>query len=143
MIELTISKGIRKTRIKMFTSIDDLPIERFMKANKYWMLHDSIGSDISDFDKNHYNKFALIAGDKAKTLKELENFRILVFNIMNEINVQHLSFACLIHSVNDVEIKDLSEESLKGLLQLLSNKGLTQAVLKKKLKVSGNRYMKN
>ena len=88
MIEFTIKKGVRNTRVKMYTSIEDLPIERFMKANKYWMLHDSIGSDISDFDKNHYSKFVLIAGDKAKTLKELENFRILVYNIMNEVNVE-------------------------------------------------------
>ena len=136
MIELTLRKGIRNTRVKLYNSIDDLPVERFMKANKYWMLHDSIGSDISDFDKNHYAKFILIAGDKAKTLKELENFRILVYNIMNEINVEHLSFAILVHSINGVEIHDLSEESLRSVLKRLSDAGLTQAMLKKKLNLS-------
>ena len=119
----------------MYDDIDQMPITRFMLANKYWMLHDSIGSSIVDFDKNHYSKFALIAGDKEKTLKELANFRILVYNIMNELNVQHLSFACLVHSVNGVEIKDLSEISLKRLLEDLSHLGLTQDILKKKLKV--------
>lgn len=104
-----------------------------MLANKYWMLDDSIGSCIEDFDKNHYSKFALIAGDKEKTIKELANFRILVYNIMNEINVQHLSFACLIHSINDKEITDLSEANLKNILESLSLAGLTQAMLKKKL----------
>jgi len=143
MIDFVIRKGIRKTRLKLFDSIEDLPIERFMKANKYWMLHDSIGSDISDFDKNHYNKFALIAGDKEKMLKSLENFRILVFNIMNEINVQHLSFACLVYSINDQLITDLSEESLKGVLKRLSDLGLTQDLLKKKLNPSGKQSIKN
>ena len=133
MIEFTIKKGIRNTRIKMYTSIEDLPIERFMKANKYWMLDDSIGSCIEDFDKNHYSKFALIAGDKEKTIKELANLRILVYNIMNEINVQQLSFACLIYSINDTEVTDLSEDNLKKILKSLSSAGLTQAVLKKKL----------
>jgi len=142
MIEFTIKKGVRNTRVKMYNSIEDLPIERFMKANKYWMLHDSIGSDISDFDKNHYSKFVLIAGDKAKTLKELENFRILVYNIMNEVNVEHLSFAVLIHSINEAEIRDLSEESLRSVLKRLSDAGMTQEILKKKLK-SGIRFTKN
>lgn len=142
MIEFTIKKGIRNTRVKMYTSIEDLPIERFMKANKYWMLHDSIGSDISDFDKNHYSKFVLIAGDKVKTLKELENFRILVYNIINEVNVEHLSFAVLVYSIDDKEMHDLSEESLKSILKRLSDAGLTQEKLKKKLKL-GIRFTKN
>jgi len=142
MIEFTIKKGIRNTRVKMYTSIEDLPIERFMKANKYWMLHDSIGSDISDFDKNHYSKFVLIAGDKVKTLKELENFRILVYNIINEVNVEHLSFAVLVYSIDEVEMHDLSEESLKSVLKRLSDAGLTQEKLKKKLKL-GIRFTKN
>ena len=137
MKELIIKKGVRRTKIVIYDDIDQLPIKRFMLANKYWMLDDSIGSDIQDFDKKHFSRFALIAGDKEKTLKELANFRILVYNLMNEINIQHMSFACLIHSVNGVEVTDLSEESLNKLLDDLSTLGLTQDVLKKKMKPSG------
>jgi len=143
MIELTIKKGIRRTKLKLYGSIEELPVERFMKANKYWMLDDSIGSDISDFDQKHYSRFTLIAGDKEKTLKELQNFRILIYNIMNEINVQNLSFACMVHSVNDVEITDTSEQSLKSLIKKLSDAGLTQEILKKKLKSSAVPSMKS
>ena len=132
MTELTIKKGVKRTRVMMYDDIDQMPITRFMLANKYWMLHDSIGSSIEDFDHNHYPKFTLIAGDKDKTLKELANFRILVYNIMNEINVQHLSFACMIHSVNDKEVTDFSENNLKSILAELSKQGLTQSLLKKK-----------
>lgn len=134
MKELILRKGVKRTRVMIYNEIEQLPITRFMLANKYWMLHDSIGSSIEDFDKNHYSKFALIAGEKEKCLKELANFRILVYNIMNEINVQHLSFACLVYSVNGVEFTDTSEESLNRLLKDLSDRGLTQDVLKKKLK---------
>lgn len=134
MKEIILKKGVRRTRVIIYDEIEQMPITRFMLANKYWMLHDSIGSNIEDFDKNHYSKFTLIAGDKEKTLKELQNFRILVYNIMNEINVQHLSFACLVYSVNGVEFTDLSEDSLKRLLEDLSNAGLTQDILKKKFK---------
>lgn len=132
MIEISFRKGLKKTTLSLYDDIDQLPVERFNKANKYWMLHDNIGSSIADFDTNHFNKLALLAGDKVKCIAELNNFRILVFNIQNEINVEHLSFACLIHSVDGVEQSDLSEDALKRLLKRLSDKGLTQDILKKK-----------
>ena len=133
MIELSWRRGIAKHTVKLYDDIDQLPVERFNKANKYWMLHDNIGSSISDFDTNHFNKLALLAGDKEKCIAELNNFRILVYNIQNEVNVEHLSFGCLIHSINDKEVTDLSEGALKTVLKDLSDKGLTQDVLKKKL----------
>ena len=133
MIEITFHKGLKKTSIKMYDDIDQLPIERFNKANKYWMLHDSIGSSIQDFDLNHFNKLILLAGDKEKCKAELQNFRILVYNIQNEVSVEHLSFACLVHSINGVENDDLSEDALNKILKELSDRGLTQDILKKKL----------
>jgi len=133
MIEITFQKGLRRTVLKMYDDIDQLPIERFNKANKYWMLHDSIGSSIQDFDLNHFNKLILLAGDKEKCKAELQNFRILVYNIQNDVSVEHLSFACLVHSINGVENDDTSEDALNRMLKELSDRGLTQDILKKKL----------
>jgi hypothetical protein len=133
MIEVSFRKGIKKTSLKMYDDIDQLPIERFNKVNKYWMLHDNIGSTISDFDANHFNKIILLAGDKEKCKAAINNWRILIFNIQNEINVEHLSFACLIHSVDGELQDDLSEPALSTLLKKLSDRGLTQDLLKKKL----------
>ncbi len=145
MIELSFRKGIRKgfkkTVLKLYDDIDQLPIERFNKANKYWMLHDNIGSSIQDFDLNHFNKLALLAGDEEKCKAELHNLRILMFNIQNEINVEHLSFACLVHSVDGKECTDLSEDALSALLKSLSDKGMTQEFIKKKLQIHERRYM--
>jgi len=142
MIDFTLRKGLRKTVVKLYNDIDQLPIERFNKANKYWMLHDNIGSSIADFDANHFNKLVLLAGDKDKTVAELNNFRILVYNIMNEVNVEHLSFACLVHSIDNKECDDLSESALKVVLKRLSDSGLTQDELKKKLTRSEKGSMK-
>ena len=142
MIDIEFRKGLKKTTVKIYDNIDQMPIERFNKANKYWMLHDNIGSVPADFDANHYNKLTLLAGDKNKCIAELNNFRILVFNIQNEINVEHKSFACLVHSVNGVEQTDLSENALDVLLKSLSDKGLTQEVLKKKLAPSVKESMR-
>ena len=130
---------VKRHTISLYDDIGQMPIERFNKANKLWMLHDNIGSSISDFDANHYNKIVLLAGDKEKCIAELNNFRILVYNIMNELNVEHLSFACLIHSIDGVEKRDLSDTGLKRVLSELSKYGLTQDVLKKKLLKLRNR----
>ena len=142
MTDLEIRKGLRRHVVKLYDDIDQLPIERFNKANKYWMLHDNIGSSIADFDANHFNKLVLLAGDKAKTVAELNNFRILVYNIMNEINVEHLSFACLVHSIDKEECDDLSEGALRSVLKRLSDLGMTQENLKKKLRRSERGSMK-
>ena len=140
MIDITLKKGLKKTIVKLYDNIDQLPIERFNKANKFWMLHDNIGSSIGDFDEKHYSKLVLLAGEKAKCLAELSNLRIMVYNIMNEINVEHLSFACLIHSINREEQNDLSDEALGVVLKRLSDSGLTQEALKKKLQPSGRGF---
>lgn len=141
MIEFTLGR-LKKTRVKLYDNIDQLSIERFNKANKYWMLHDNIGSSISDFDLNHYNKLILLAGDKQKCIAELNNLRILIYNIQNEINVEHLSFACLVHSIDGELQTDLDEDSLNKVLKRLSDKGLTQENLKKKLMRSRKESMK-
>jgi len=143
VIDFTLHKGLKKVTVKLYDNIDQLPIQRFNKANKYWMLHDNIGSSIGDFDQVHYSKLALLAGDKDKCLAELANFRIMVFNIMNEINVEHLSFGCLVHSINGEEQNDLSEDALTEVLKRLSDFGLTQEALKKKLTKSGAGSMKS
>lgn len=132
MTELILRKGIRRTRVILYDDIEQMPIARFNKMNKYWMLNDAIGSSIGDFDKNHYGKLQLLVEDKEKMLKQLENFRILVYNVMNEVNVEHLSFACMVYSINDEVIEDMCEESLRGILTKLSGLGLTQDILKKK-----------
>jgi hypothetical protein len=132
MIEIKFG-GLKKTKLLLYDNIDQLPIDRFNKANKFWMLHDNIGSSISDFDTNHFNKIALLAGERQKCIAELNNFRILVYNIQNEVNVEHLSFACLVHSIDGEVQTDTSTSALNDLLKKLSKKGLTQDLLKKKL----------
>lgn len=135
MNEITVKKGIKRTTVVIYDDIEQLPITRFNKMNKYLMLNDNIGSDISDFDRVHYSKLLLLLEQKEhdKVIQELENFRILVYNIINEINVEHLAFACLIYSIGDYVVTDLTESGLKSVLKKLNDIGFTQKELKKKI----------
>ena len=132
-----IYKGLRKHQVKLYDNIDQLPVDRFTRANKFWMLHDNIGSSIEDFDKKHFSRLVLLAGDKQKCLAELDNLRVMIYNIMNEINVEHLSFACLVHSIDGDGRDDLSEDGLRATLRELAGMGLTNETLKKKRTRSG------
>ena len=132
MRELIIKKGLCRTRLLMYDDIEQLPVERFNKANKFWMLSDNLGNSFEDIDKVHLSRLFLIAGDKEKAVKEINNLRVLVYNIINETHPDQLAFAALIHSVNGKEITDLSDEGLRSLIKLLSDKGITVGEVKKK-----------
>lgn len=134
MRELVLHKGLTRTKVLFYTDIDQLPAERFSKVNKFWMLHDELGSSFEDIDRIHITRIALSLHDKDKAKRVLDNMRVLIYNIINEVNPESLAFACLIHSIDGVEITDLSDENLKKTIKYLSDRGLTIGELKKKAK---------
>jgi soluble cytochrome b562 len=138
MKEIVINKGIKKffksTKIVLYDDIDQLSIDQFNRINKYWMLHDNIGSSFVDIDNNHLAKIMIVADNQDKVKKEVENMRLLIYNIINGINPSLMAFACLVHSIDGKEITDYSDEGIKKILKILNNSGLTIGELKKKMK---------
>jgi hypothetical protein len=132
MKEIILHKGLFKTRVMLYDDIEQMPIERFNRLSKYWMLSDSIGSSFTDIDNNHLAKLYLLRNDPVKIKKEIDNLRILIHNVINDVNINDLAFACMVYSVNDKEVDDCSDEGLKRLLKELSAKGLTEETVKKK-----------
>jgi hypothetical protein len=137
MHEIVLHKGLRKTKVLLYDDIDQLPAERFSKVNKFWMLNDELGSSFEDIDRIHITRLALAIENKEKAKKVLDNMRVLIHNIINEVNTESMAFACLVHSIDGKEIEDLSDENLRRVIKYLSDRGLTNEVLKKKLKESG------
>jgi len=132
MTELILRKGVRRTKVLLHNDIGQLPVSQFNNMNKLWMLHDELGSSFEDIDKVHLTKLYLSADDPAKVKKEIDNLRVLIYNILSDINPLNLSFAAMIHSIDDEEVTDFSDENLKKIIERLSKLGLTQGVLKKK-----------
>jgi len=106
---------IGKHTLILQDDIEQMSIAQFNKVNKYWMLSDSLGSDFADIDKLHLARLLLVAGDKDKTIKEVNNLRILVHNIIDEISPEQLAFVALIHSIDGKVLDDYSEDNLKRL----------------------------
>ena len=143
MREIVLHKGLLRTKVLLYTDIEQLPADRFSKVNKFWMLNDELGSSFQDIDTIHITRIALSLHDKDKAKKVLDNLRVLIYNIINEVNPQSLSFACMIYSIDGIELTDLSEENLKKVIKYLSDKGLTIDILKKKVKRLEKEFMLN
>ena len=109
---------INKKIVRVYDSIDEMPIVNFQKYNKYLLIDSGIGSDADDIDA-HIVKIAkyIKSNNNKKALQELQNMRQNIYMVNSEISPKYLAFAALIHSVDGKEVNDLSDDGLKKLLQ--------------------------
>ena len=109
---------INKKIVRVYDSIDEMPIVNFQKYNKYLLIDSGIGSDVDDIDA-HIIKIAkyIKSNNNKKALQELQNMRQNIYMVNSEISPKYLAFAALIHSVDGKEVNDLSDDGLKKLLQ--------------------------
>lgn len=114
--------NIGKKTVRMYDSIDEMPIVNFQKYNKYLLIDSGIGSDLDGID-GHVMKLAKLvqAGDKAKALQELQNMRQNLYMVVSGISPKYMAFAALVHSVDGKEVPDLSDDGLKELLGQLQD----------------------
>lgn len=108
-------------KVRLYDSIDDLPIVRFHKYNRMLLVDAGIGAEIGDLD-NHLERVVryIRKGDNENATKELENMRQNVYMVMTEQNTKHLSFACLVDSIDGVQQTDISPDGLAKVIELLS-----------------------
>lgn len=113
---------INKKIVRVYDSIDEMPIINFQKYNKYLLIDSGIGSDADDID-THIIKIAkfIKANNSKKALQELQNMRQNMYMVNSEISPKYLAFAALIHSIDGKEVNDLSDDGLKKLLQDLKD----------------------
>lgn len=113
---------IGKHKLKIYDSIEELPIVRHHKFNKLMLIDAHIGSELSDFD-NHLERIMRYIREGKSDLaeKELLILRQNVFFIQSEISPKYLAFAALIYSVDGKENKDLSDEALTKLIEKISD----------------------
>lgn len=113
---------IRNKEVRLYDSIDEMPIVNFQKYNKYLLIDSGIGSDVDDID-THIVKVAkfIKAGNSNKAMQELQNMRQNMHMINSEISPKYLAFAALVHSIDGKEVTDLSDENLKAVLNQINS----------------------
>lgn len=108
---------IGKHDVQLYDSIEEMPIVRFHKYQKFLLVDSGIGSTIEDFDK-HIEKARrfLMLKDTANAQRELENMRQNVYMIQSELSPRHLAFACLVFAIDGTQCVDISDDALQKIL---------------------------
>lgn len=111
---------VNKKTVRVYDSIDEMPIINFQKYNKYLLIDSGIGSDVDDIDA-HITRIAkfIKSNNAKKALHELQNMRQSMYMVNSEISPKYLAFAALIHSIDGEEVNDLSDDGLKNVLARL------------------------
>lgn len=116
------TETVGKNKIEIYDSIDELPIRRFHKFNKYMLVDAGIGSDLNDINDHIFKTIRYVdKGDKENAKRQLDNLRQSLYMVSQETNIKHLSFMVLIKSINGKEVHDLSDDNMKRLLKFFEN----------------------
>lgn len=138
-----INRNIGRLRLELYSSVDELPIERFGKFNIYCLLAAGIGNDVESVNKHLEELYkSAYAKDFEKLKTQLYNYHHSLNAILNGERLETSAFACLVHSINGKEVNDLSEEGIKWITTRILRAEKTQmafnlfAELKKKLRTN-------
>lgn len=112
---------IGNINLELYDSIDDLPIKRFYKFNKFMLVDSGIGSDLNDVSMKILSIQKHIGKDEVKARVELENLRQSLYLISEELNAKHLAFSALIYSIDGEVVTDISDDNLKDLIHRISD----------------------
>jgi len=114
------TEKIGRNVVEIYDSIDELPIKRFHKFNKYLLVDSGIGSDLNDINRHIGRISKYIGKDNDSARRELENLRQSLYMVSEGTNVRHLSFAVLVKSINGVPLHDLSDQGIRKTMEKLS-----------------------
>lgn len=108
--------------IEQYESIEELPMARYQKFNKYLLIDAGLGSDVEKFSE-HANRVAayIRSSNSNLALKELRNMVQCVSLVMSEVSPAFMAFIALVKSIDGEEVKDLSEEGIAELTKKLSD----------------------
>jgi hypothetical protein len=137
--------------IELYDSIQNLPILRFQKFNKYQMIASDIGSDFADYDQRTQKALAFLQKNMVnEAIQELNNRRQLVFNAYNESNPNSRSFAVLVKRIDKQKFTKYAPDDLDQIMTKLNDIGFEAETMfeqlkevKKKIELELQVYYKN
>lgn len=107
---------------EVYDAIDELPVVRFHRYQKFLMIDAGIGAEIADFDRRiEKARRYMLSGKGDMAAKELENLRQCVHFIQTGINPKHLAFAALVKSIDGRPCDDMSDDGLAEVTRMLSD----------------------
>lgn len=116
-----INRKINKHDVKIYDSIEELPIVNFQKYNKFMLISSIIGNDVADIDLYLVKAIKYIEqNDLSLAVRQIENIRNALYLINQELSPKYLAFAALVAEIDGKAVTDLSDSNLKEVLSLLN-----------------------
>jgi len=120
----------KKTEVRFYDSIEDMPHRRYMKFNKEMMRGNEVGNSIADVIKRIDRAMGFIqAKESDKAVRELSNARLAYSYSQAELEPRGLALAAMVKSINGVEVDDITSSGLQNTLEVLQNIGMTKKEL--------------
>ena len=117
-----VTTKLGKHRVELYGAVDELPIVRFHRYQKYLLIDAGVGGDITAFDqRTEKARRYLMAGKPDDARKELANLRQCVFLIQSGLTPRHRAFAALVRKVDGEEFPEADDSSIDRILELLSD----------------------
>lgn len=105
---------IGKHTVEAYDSIEELPIARFHRYQKYLLIDAGVGADIASFDARiERTRRYMMAGDAENAGKELMNLRQSVNLIQNGVNPKHLAFCALVYKIDGKPADGLTDDQVR------------------------------
>lgn len=121
--------------IEIYDSIQNLPVLRFQKFNKYQMIASEIGNDFADYDKRTEKALAFLHKNMVQeAIQELNNRRQTVFNAYNEFTPIGKSFAVLIKRIDKTVYDMYAPDDLDAIIKHLNDIGFDYETSMNKLR---------
>jgi hypothetical protein len=122
---------IGKHSVVFYDSIDELPMPRLHKWQKYIFFDSNIGGTAEDAARHAIAiREANARGDKDRVAKLTMNLEQSLRFAVSNMNPKSLAYASMIHSINGVPQTDITEYGLETTLQKVLGHGVTWGMVK-------------
>lgn len=119
-----------KHSFKLWTSIKELPADRFSDFQKYLIQASGVGSDMAAVNAHFTNlDLFLSAGKLDEARQERLNLQRNIFYSLSGISIDSYVFACLVAELDGQPVTDFTEPGLSRTLETLKNWGITYGTI--------------
>jgi len=118
-------KKITHTQLELYSSIKEMPIDRYQEFNKLACIDMGIGSTLEDFNKHFTSLHAYLANNKiGEAIQETKNIHNNFFYMVEKIGIWSYCFCAFIKSINGKAYEKVELDEHRETINILSKKGL-------------------
>ena len=114
-------------KVDFFDTAEKMTMKRYQRFNKYLMVDNEVGNDVAALNTRLSKSIQLLKKRMiSQTVKELDNFRQMVYNAFMEYSPKNMALALLVDKIDGEKCEDITASGLQKVLDRLEELGVTQ-----------------